>query len=191
MTPAMIAPMPTPTIIGPALQRPREVCAAASEPSFDKACASSHSRAAVAASDRRLRRSFSRHRLSTLRMPAGTSGGSARQSGSSFSTDAIACETVSPSNARRPVSISNRTAPNAHRSVRRSTGRPAACSGLMYAAVPRITPAAVICAGEVIVGDVAPPADETTESIAFARPKSRTFTSPSGRSLMFAGFRSR
>ncbi len=44
------------------------------------------------------------------------------------------------------------TAPNAHTSLRLSTVRPFACSGDMYAAVPRIIPACVI-AGVVIVGD--------------------------------------
>ena len=55
-------------------------------------------------------------------------------------------------NARRPVNISYKTHPNAHTSLRVSAGLPRACSGLMYAAVPRIIPACVI-AGLVIVGD--------------------------------------
>ena len=38
-------------------------------------------------------------------------------------------------------------------SARLSTALPRACSGLMYAAVPRITPTPVIIAGVVIVGD--------------------------------------
>jgi hypothetical protein len=38
-------------------------------------------------------------------------------------------------------------------SLRRSAGRPFACSGLMYAAVPRIMPACVM-AGVVMVGDI-------------------------------------
>ena len=54
--------------------------------------------------------------------------------------------------ARCPVSISYSTAPNAHTSLRLSAARPFACSGLMYAAVPRMTPASV-AAGEVTVGD--------------------------------------
>ena len=54
-------------------------------------------------------------------------------------------ETVSPENGRRPQSISKSTHPNAQMSVRLSTGRPRACSGLMYAAVPRINPASVPC----------------------------------------------
>ena len=61
--------------------------------------------------------------------------------------------------------------------VRRS---PFACSGLMYAAVPRIIPTPVIIAGEVIVGEFA----ELTRCaelgfIAFANPKSSTLTLPS------------
>ena len=63
----------------------------------------------------------------------------------------------------------------------------------MYAAVPRIIPACVI-AGVVIVGDLrARSTDDRAPcgSIAFARPKSSTFTVPSARTLMFAGFRSR
>ena len=52
--------------------------------------------------------------------------------------------TSSPRNAGRPLSISYSTQPNAQMSVRRSTALPLACSGLMYAAVPRIMPASVI-----------------------------------------------
>ena len=76
-------------------------------------------------------------------------------------------------------------------SDRLPAGLPFACSGLMYAAVPRMTPICVI-AGVVIVGElVTPGLNADAGSSAFARPKSRTFTVPSGRSLMFAGFRSR
>src|SRR5215471_2269023 len=77
-------------------------------------------------------------------------------------------------------------------SLRLSAGLPFACSGAMYAAVPRIIPTPVIIAGVVIVGEfVTPAARLVTGSSAFARPRSRTFTAPSGRTLMFAGFRSR
>ena len=77
-------------------------------------------------------------------------------------------------------------------SARLSTGRPFACSGDIYAAVPRIMPTPVIIAGDVIVGDCdtfigALPIG----SMALASPKSSTFTVPSGRTLMFAGLRSR
>ena len=59
----------------------------------------------------------------------------------------------------------------------------------MYAAVPRIMPCSVI-AGDVIVGEFVNVA-EGVDSNAFANPKSSTFTVPSGRILMLAGFRSR
>ncbi len=62
----------------------------------------------------------------------------------------------------------------------------------MYAAVPRIMPTPVIMAGVVSVGDIDMFDEEpAVGSIAFARPKSSTFTVPSDRTLMFAGFRSR
>ena len=134
--------------------------------------------------------SLSRHRRSSRRTPEGTAAGSAPPSGSVVSTDASVSEVVSPVKSRRPVSISNSTTPNAQMSARRSTGLPRACSGLIYAAVPRMMPASVI-AGAVIVGDCessdAPPA----WSMALANPKSITFTVPSGRTLIFAGFKSR
>jgi hypothetical protein len=54
-----------------------------------------------------------------------------------------------------------------------------------------MSPAWVI-AGVVMVGDCVTPGEMTpTGSIAFASPKSNTFTVPSDRTLMFAGFRSR
>jgi hypothetical protein len=61
----------------------------------------------------------------------------------------------------------------------------------MYAAVPRITPTPVIMAGVVIVGDCDIFAALPTGSIALARPKSSTFTVPSGVVMMLVGFRSR
>src|SRR5687768_13647744 len=68
-------------------------------------------------------------------------------------------------------------------SARLSTGFPLACSGLMYAAVPRMTPIPVI-AGLVIVGDcvrcASPVLPTPPASVSFARPKSSTFTVPSG-----------
>ena len=80
--------------------------------------------------------------------------GSNDHSTSRASTNANTSDGVSPGNARRPVSISNRTQPNAKMSLRRSALCPRACSGAMYAAVPRSTPTPVIIAGEVIVGDI-------------------------------------
>ena len=47
---------------------------------------------------------------------------------------------VAPGKGTRPVNISYSTQPNAQTSVRLSIGSPRACSGLMYAAVPAITP---------------------------------------------------
>jgi hypothetical protein len=44
---------------------------------------------------------------------------------------ASASDAVEPGKARRAVSISYKTHPKAHTSVRRSTGSPRACSGLM------------------------------------------------------------
>ena len=58
--------------------------------------------------------------------------------------------------------------------MRLSTVLPRACSGLMYAAVPRIIPTPVIMAGVVIVGDCDTLGDTTPAgSIAFASPKSK------------------
>ena len=104
----------------------------------------------------------------------------------------------SPANARVPVSISNSTQPNAQMSLCLAAGLPLACSGDMYPAVPSSTPTPVMSAGDVIVGDIDSAFTSTPlawralpASTSFARPKSSTFTGPSSRSLMFAGFRSR
>ena len=127
----------------------------------------------------------------------GVSTGSAFQSGCALRSGASVSDTSSPSNARFPVSISKSTQPNAQTSVRLSVNRPLACSGLMYAAVPRITPIAVTTglttAGEcgADVGVPWPDCVERGASTGFARPKSNTFTVPSSRTLMFAGFKSR
>ena len=93
-----------------------------------------------------------RQRRNIVRMLAGITGGSAAQSGSPRNTAASVSLMSSASNARFRVSISYSTHPNAQMSLRLSAGRPLACSGLMYAAVPRMTPIRVI-AGLVIVGD--------------------------------------
>jgi hypothetical protein len=56
--------------------------------------------------------------------------------------------------------------------------------------MPKIIPACVACNDS--VGDIDSPGDiAPVGSIAFARPKSSTFTTPFGVTLMFAGFRSR
>ena len=85
-------------------------------------------------------------------MEGGVLGGSAFQSGSLVITNASVCETVSPSKMRLPVSISHSTTPKAQTSARLSAADPVACSGDMYEAVPRITPARV--AFSVSVGEV-------------------------------------
>ena len=57
--------------------------------------------------------------------------------------------------------------------------------------MPRITPICVI-AGEVMVGDCDSPGDiAAAGSIAFASPKSSTFTVPSSRTFTLRGLRSR
>ena len=71
-------------------------------------------------------------------------------------------------------------------SARLSTVLPRACSGDMYAAVPRIIPVCVI-AGDVIVVTSDPTRLVAAGSIAFARPKSRTLTVPSGLHLDVRG----
>ncbi len=73
-------------------------------------------------------------------------------------------------------------------SVRLSMGRPRACSGLMYAAVPRIVPARV--AAMLNVGECAGSPPEDSSARALASPKSSTLTLPSGVILMLAGFKS-
>ena len=120
-------------------------------------------------------------------------GGSARQSGSRSRTAASVSTSVSPANARRPVSISNSTHPNAQMSVRLSTGLPRACSGLMYAAVPRIDAPPASSRGVDERRRLRPlsasrRASAPSLSPARSRAPSR---SPSARTLMFAGFRSR
>ena len=79
------------------------------------------------------------------------------------------------------------------------TGRPFACSGAMYAAVPRMTPTPVTPIGLVSVGECVIAIDDvgvvafplSGGPSALARPKSSTFTVPSARTFTFAGFKSR
>ena len=73
-------------------------------------------------------------------------------------------------------------------SARLSTSCPLACSGDMYAAVPRMIPCCV--AAMLSVGEFERLASAPSPMNAFASPKSSTFTLPSGVTLMFAGFRS-
>ena len=84
-------------------------------------------------------------------MCGGVAAGSSEKSGSRSRIAAITSDDVSPSKARRPVSISYSTQPNAQMSVRLSTALPRACSGDMYGAVPSSTPSTV---GAIIVGEL-------------------------------------
>ena len=140
--------------------------------------------------------SFSRHHRSNAWNCGGSDAGRARQSGVFFNTDASVSEIVGSSNSLRPVIISNSTTPNAQMSARRSATYPRTCSGAMYAAVPRIMPAAVRVAGLVIVGELASCCSPVADAVpsrddGLASPKSSTFTVPSDRRLMLAGLRSR
>ena len=85
--------------------------------------------------------SFFRHRCNNPRIGAGVVAGNALHSGSARITAASVSVTVSPLKAILPVSISYSTQPNDQMSARRSTDLPLACSGAIYAAVPRIIPA--------------------------------------------------
>ena len=123
----------------------------------------------------RLRGSFSRQAASSRRTETGT----CPRFASRVSTAASASAVPPPPNNRSPVTISQRTTPNAHISARLSTLSPRACSGLIYPGVPRIMPSAVT------------PSGASCEARDLARPKSKTLTEPSGLSLMLAGFRSR
>ena len=98
---------------------------------FFSASASSISNRASAISARRRFGSFSRQRWRSLRIPAGTVGGSRLQSGCCVRTRARTSATSSPSNARRPASISYSTQPKAQTSARLPATLPRACSGLM------------------------------------------------------------
>ena len=70
-------------------------------------------------------------RRSSVRMCGGVSGGQRAPVHVVLEHRGQRDRDVSPSNARRPVSISKRTTPNAQMSARLSTARPRACSGAM------------------------------------------------------------
>ena len=80
--------------------------------------------------------------------------GKRSQEGSRFSTFAIVSETSSPSKARRARQHLVEHASKSPDVTAFVCGLPFACSGAMYAAVPRITPTPVIIAGDVIVGEL-------------------------------------
>ena len=86
---------------------------------------------AVEISATRRPRSFTRQLCSSVRTGSGTSAGKASQLGSRRTTAPSTSVMSSPSKARRPVSISYSTQPNAQMSLRLSAGVPFACSGLM------------------------------------------------------------
>ena len=115
------------------------------------ASASASSMRASPMSRSRLCGSFCKQRRSSARTIAGAVSGNASQSGSRDKTAAMQSESVSPGNARRLLSSSYNTHPNDQMSVRLSKGFPRACSGLMYAAVPRILPS--LAPSVVNVGD--------------------------------------
>src|ERR1035437_1592267 len=93
----------------------------------------------------------------------------------------------SPWNAFVPVSISYITTPNEKMSLRASTFLPCACSGDMYATVPRIEPSMVSGAPPMVcVSSVS-----SVATLIFARPKSRIFTSPESVTITLPGLRSR
>ena len=109
-------------------------------------------------------------------------------------------ETSCASKTRFPVNISKSTHPNAQMSVLLSTALPRACSGLIYAAVPTMTPSLVpfVRVGELEESLGTPSSTANEESLgtpsstanAFANPKSKIFGIPSNVTLMFAGFKS-
>ena len=83
---------------------------------------------------------------------------------------------------RSPVSNSYSTTPKAQISARLSTLLPLACSGAMYAAVPRMTPTSV--AAMVSVGEFSALVCGSRGLVnAFANPKSSSLTAPSRRDL--------
>ena len=137
------------------------------------------------------RRDPSRGTSARSRSSAGGATGrtSEIRGGSSFRIAPSRLARVFPSNALRPVSISNSTQPNANRSVRASASRPSICSGAMYWKVPRIVPAAVTPAAGV-VGIIDKPLTATTGALVFASPKSSSFA-PAFVSMTLPGLRSR
>ena len=132
--------------------------------------------------------SRSRQRARSCRSGCGVWDGNRDHAISPAVTAARVSGTSRPVNTRSPESISNSTAPNAQMSLRRSPSRPRACSGLMYAAVPTAAPGESV--GRLNESLARAPPLETGCTI-FARPKSSSFTVPSGRRLTLDGLRSR
>ncbi len=134
--------------------------------------------------------SFVRQRRSRSLKRGGTDAGSAFHSGSRSRILPITSEVVGPVNACAPVRHSKMTQPNAHTSVRRSTARPRACSGLMYDAVPSTRPMAVP-ETPMVGGAESPAATGDSAAPPLARPKSSTFATRAGVSITLPGLRSR
>ena len=101
---------------------------------------------------------------------------------------AITLAWLFPSNARLPVAISKRVAPNAKMSLRASASSPSSTSGAMYWKVPTIVPSVV--SGRLIVGDRESSERFEASPVTRASPKSRSLA-PALVSMMFAGLRSR
>ena len=122
-------------------------------------------------------------------MGGGVLAGSAFQSGSRSRTRAIVSEILLAGERRLPCEHFEE-----HAAERPDVGAlvdglaPVPAQGSCTPRVPRITPACVI-AGEVNVGEFDSPAPSllATGSIAFASPKSSTFTVPSARHLDVGG----
>ena len=140
----------------------------------------------AAMSCKRCVQSFSRQRRSRRCNGAGVAGGRWTSQGRVATIAASVSANVFLPDARIPVNISYSTHPNDQISVRLSTVKPRACSGLIYAAVPNSVPDCVLSDLVAFV-----PPIHATVSRAFATPKSSTLTVPSGRTLIFEGFRSR
>ena len=130
--------------------------------------------------------SFARHLFKTRWSDGGARGCSALiGAGSASKIAAITLDWLFPTNARRPVTISYKTAPNANRSLRGSASRPSSCSGAMYCSVPTMVPCTV--AVWTVTGVVMPPGPPVTS---LASPKSSSFA-PVFVSITFDGFKSR
>jgi hypothetical protein len=160
-------------------------------PAWRSYSTSERMRRASAASCSRYFGSRCRQRLISRRSSSGVSRGSCTQWTSCRSTAASVSVVVSPRNGRSPTSISKITTPSAQMSARASTASPRACSGAMYAAVPRTTPESVF--GPEGKSALHSPGSRCSPilSRALARPKSSTLTAPSAVILTLAGFRSR
>ena len=183
---------PTPQCCG---RRRRGLTHRRAASTYRNAPSSREARRASPMSRRRCFGSFSRQRRSTGAPRRASIDGSAVQSGSRSQHAASVSVTSSPSNARcaRQHLVE-------HDAERPDVGALVDGSALAPAPAPcrrrcRGSCPSASCAGEVRVGELratlAVALDAPAGSIAFARPKSSTFTVPSARTLMFAGFRSR